>query len=137
MIRLFYSRLFIFGKNSFRAFQRYVALCRKCTPSKITKEKKYLVIPKSYLRAHIFGSTNDNDLEKTFFWSINKLQSIYIYCFLWFQTLILDMLICLNWVHVIYTEKESYRKLFVTCSWKRRKCSIDEHSWYFKYSYMM
>ena len=101
------------------------------------KLQKRRVILKSYLHAHIFGSKNDKDLGKSFFWSINKLQSIYIYFLLWFQTLIFDILMCLKSVPVTYTEKESYRKSFVISSCKRRKCGIDEHSWHFKYSYMV
>ena len=98
------------------------------------KLQKRSVIQKSYLHAHIFASTNTKGLGKRFFWSINKLQSIYIYCLLWIQNLIFDILMYLKWVQVVYTEKESYRKSFVTSSCKGRKCSIDEHSWYFKYS---
>ena len=50
------------------------------------------------------------------------MQLIYMYCLLWFQILIFDILMCLKWVQVIYTEKESYRKSFVTTSCKGRKC---------------
>ena len=40
------------------------------------------------------------------------MHSFYIYCLLWIQTLTFGILMCLKWVQVIYTEKESYRKLF-------------------------
>ena len=143
MIRFFISKLkgfwprivFIFGKYSLRASQRYVELCQMYTLSKVTKQthcsKKLFKC--QYLRICKCQRAG----KKSSFWSTNKLQSTYIYCLLWFQTLMFGILICLKWVQVIYTEKGTYRKSFVTSSCKGRKCTIDDRSWYFKYSYMV
>ena len=77
----------------------FLTVCR--TMPKVQSVKSYKnrsVIPKSYLNANVFGSTNAKELEKSSFWSTNKLQSAHICCLLWFQTLIFGILMYLKWL---------------------------------------
>ena len=84
---------YIFGKYFLRGFQRSAALCRKCVLSKVTKQTFY---SKKLFTCQYLRTTNAKELEKSFFWPNNKLQSTYIYCLFWFQTLIFGILMCVS-----------------------------------------